>query len=233
MLFLAIQRLVSGTMVKNTLILIFLSWATLGLNAQSTNPVQISGVVITSDSVPQFVPYAHVVLKQRNKGTITNQEGFFSIAAVPGDTIAFSTIGFKKEKLVVPDTLAMPEYLARIVMHRDTTMLAEVILYPWPTPDRFKDEFLATNIPTTDEDIAMRNLAIQELKARAEQMGYGAEEIQDFVIASRSQEIHNYGRYQGFSNGGTAILGTLTNPFAWAAFFSALENGEFSSKKSR
>ncbi len=194
--------------------------------AQQDQPLQISGVVITNDSIPQYVPFAHVVVKHRQRGTMTNAEGFFSFATLPGDTIHFTSIGFKKEMLVVPDTLSEKEYLARIVMKRDTTMLEEVTLYPWPTPERFKEAFLATNVATTDEDIAMRNLAIQELKERAEAMGYSPEEIQDFAIMSRQSDIYNYGRYQGFDNGGTAILGALSNPLAWAEFFESLKRGK-------
>lgn len=201
--------------------------------AQQKDPVQISGIVITADSMPQYIPYANAVVKRRNRGTTTNSEGFFSFAALPGDTIRFTTIGFKPERLYVPDSLKQKEYLARIVMHRDTTMLEEVTLYPWPTPDRFKDEFLSTRVPTTDEDIAMRNLAIQELKMRASEMGYSPEEIQDFVIQAQNADIYNYGRYQGYANGGTALLGSLTDPFAWARFFEALKRGDFSSKTPR
>ena len=197
------------------------------------NPVQISGIVITNDSIPQYMPYVNAVVLGGNRGTTTNSEGFFSFAALPGDTIRFSSIGFRNELLVVPDSLSQREYLSRVVMRRDTTMLEEVTLYPWPTPDRFKDAFLATRVPTTEEDIAMKNLAIQELKARAAQMGYSAEEIQDFVIAANNADIYNYGKYQGYANGGTAILGSLTNPFAWAEFFQALKRGDFSSKSGR
>ncbi len=195
-------------------------------------PIQISGLVMTADSVPQFMPYVNIVVKKRGMGTTTSTEGFFSFAVVPGDSIQFSSIGFKKEILVVPDSLDEKEYLARIVMLRDTTMLQEVTLYPWPTPDRLKDELLATRVNTTEEDIAMKNLAIQELKDRAAEMGYSAEEIQDFVIAANNASIYNYGRYQGMSPGG-AILGSLSDPFAWQQFFEALKRGDFSSKKSR
>ncbi len=201
--------------------------------AQQKDPVQISGIVITADSIPQYIPYAHAVVKNRNRATTTNAEGFFSFAALPGDTIRFTTIGFKMEKLYIPDSLEQKEYLARIVMQRDTTMLEEVTLYPWPTPDRFKDELLATRVPTTDEDIAMKNLAIQELKTRASEMGYSAAEIQDFVIQAENADIYNFGRYQGFSGGGTALLGSLSDPFAWARFFEALKRGDFSSKTPR
>ncbi|MDZ7847616.1 MAG: carboxypeptidase-like regulatory domain-containing protein [Owenweeksia sp.] len=141
-------------------------------SAQQPEPVQISGIVLTADSVPQFIPFVNATIAKRKRGTSTNSEGFFSLAALPGDTIRFSSLGFKTERLYLPDTIEQKEYLARIVMIRDTTVLQPVTLYPWPTPERFKDEFMATRVPTTEEDIAMRNLAVQELKDRAYEMGY-------------------------------------------------------------
>lgn len=200
---------------------------------QSKEPVQMSGIVLSGDAEPQFMPYVNIVVKKRKRGAATNSEGFFSFAVLPGDTLLFSSIGFRTETLVIPDTLDEKEYLSRVIMNRDTTMLQEVTLYPWPTPDQFKEEFLATRVPTTEEDIAMRNLAIQELKARAAKMGYSAAEIQDYVIAANNAEIYNYGRYNNYSGGGTAILGSLSNPFAWAQFFEALKRGDFDSDSSR
>ncbi|WP_417612965.1 carboxypeptidase-like regulatory domain-containing protein [Owenweeksia hongkongensis] len=200
---------------------------------QPKDPVQMSGIVLSGDAEPQFMPYVNIVVKKRKRGAATNSEGFFSFAVLPGDTLLFSSIGFRTETLVIPDTLDEKEYLSRVIMNRDTTMLQEVTLYPWPTPEQFKEEFLATRVPTTEEDIAMRNLAIQELKARAAKMGYSAAEIQDYVIAAKNAEIYNYGRYNNYSGGGTAILGSLSNPFAWAQFFEALKRGDFDSDSSR
>ncbi len=200
---------------------------------QTKEPVQMSGIVLSGDAEPQFMPYVNIVVKKRKRGAATNSEGFFSFAVLPGDTLLFSSIGFRTEVLTIPDTLHQKEYLSRVIMKRDTTMLQEVTLYPWPTPEQFKEEFLATRVPTTEEDIAMRNLAIQELKARAAKMGYSAAEIQDYVIAANNAEIYNYGRYNNYSGGGTAILGSLSNPFAWAQFFEALKRGDFDSKSSR
>ena len=151
-------------------------------------------------------------------------EGFFSFAALAEDTLQFSCMGFRKETLVVPDTLKQDKYLARVVMQRDTTMLDEVTLYPWPRPDQFKDALLSTRVPTTKNDIARRNLAMLELKQRASEMGYTPAEIQDYAIQMKEQSIYDYGRYQGFSNGGTAILGRLSDPFAWASFFNSLNS---------
>lgn len=192
----------------------------------SAKVVEISGVVFSNDSLKQLIPNCHIFLKKRSQGTTTNNEGFFSLVAVPGDTLLFSHIGFLKQKLWVPDTLQSDGYLTVVVLQWDTTLLDPVIVYPWPRPENFKEEFLAMKIPTTEYDIAQRNLAIQELKERAAAAGYDAAEMQDYVISLQNQNLYNQGRYYG-QNGGAAILGAITNPFAWAEFFEALKRGDF------
>lgn len=230
MLFSQIKRLLFQ--MKKILIVFILMFSIGFVQAQDEKktPIQLSGLVITADSIPQIMPFANIYVKRGNRGTISNNEGFFSFVALPGDTISFSVIGFKKEELYLPDTLEDSEYLVRVVMHRDTTFLLPVTLYPWPTPENFKDEFLAMRVPTEENDIALRNLAIQELKERAAEMGMSSAELQELSILQNQTAIYDYGRYQGFSNGGTAILGSLTNPFAWAEFFQALKRGDFKSK---
>ncbi len=193
------------------------------LKAQDSDPVQMSGLVLSGDSIPRPIPFTHVLLANTDRGTMTDKDGFFSLAAKPGDTLVFSSLGFKEERLYVPDTLSKKAYLARIVMDRDTTLLEEVTLYPWPRPDQFKEAFLATNVPTTENDIAMRNLAIQALQDRAASMNLDPDEARDLAIMMQNQSIYDYGRYQGFGNGATAILGALSNPFAWQRLFQSFK----------
>jgi hypothetical protein len=77
-------------------------------------------------------------------------------------------------------------------------------------------------IETTQRDIALRNLAIQALKEKAAAMGMSSNEMQRYIIQAQEQQLYNSGRYYG-SNGATAILGRLSDPFAWAQFFESLK----------
>lgn len=183
--------------------------------------IELSGVVVTKDQFKHFVPYAHVVIKNRKQGVVTNEEGFFSFAAVEGDTIVISALGFTREILWVPDTLTSRSYLALVPLEPDTTLLEEVYVYPWPR-ELTPREFVNIKVETTELDIANRNLAIQALKERAAGMGYDAREMQAFAMKLQERQIYNEGRYYG-PNGGAAIIGALSNPFAWAEFFEALK----------
>lgn len=188
--------------------------------------IQVSGVVMSNDSTRQFIPNVMVTVRGREGTTLSGLDGFFSVAARPNDTIVFRHFSFVKQKLWVPDTLTGEGYLSVVLMNWATHELAEVTLYPWPRPENLTRELLAMSLPTTELDIAQRNLAIQALKDRAAEMGYDAAEIGDYVIKTQNYGLYNQGRYYG-ENGGAALLGRLTNPFAWGEFFQALKRGDF------
>ncbi|MCX8148134.1 carboxypeptidase-like regulatory domain-containing protein [Thermaurantimonas aggregans] len=198
--------------------------ALVGFAQKGTKAIQISGVIVTDDDIPQFIPNTHVLIRSRGQGTISSSDGFFSIAAMPGDTILFSCIGFKREKFYVsPELKDEKGYLMTITLVRDTTMLQEVTLYPWPSRDRLYTELLAMRPQTTELDIAQRNLALESLKDRARAMGFDASEAARHVMRQQEQSIYNYNRYNGLANGGQAMLLQLSNPFAWLELFESLK----------
>lgn len=190
--------------------------------------IQVSGAIVTNDSLRQVIPNVSVYLEGRMNSTIeSGRDGFFSIAAEANDTIVFNHFGFELEKLWVPDTLEGDEYLSIVTLTWRRYQLEVVDIYPWPNKKDLIPALMAMRLPTREIDIANRNLAIQELKERAEEMGYDAAEISDYVMRSQNYNLYNEGRYYG-ANGGAAILGRLTDPFAWSQFFKALERGDFS-----
>ncbi len=199
----------------------------LGLSVQAQQAVQVSGVILAQDSARQTIPNAKIQVKGRPLLLESGDDGFFSIAAIPGDSVIVKRFGFQAEKLWVPDTLTGDSYLAVVQMAWNTLELEEVTLYPWPRPEDLNRELLAMEVKTTERDIALRNLAIQSLKEQAKAMGMDAGEMQRYIMSAQAQSVHNANRYYG-SNGGTAILGRLSDPFAWSQFFNALKRGDFS-----
>lgn len=195
-----------------------------GLYAQKggVNPVQVHGVVVSNDSLIQLLPNVQILVKSRGQMTVSGNDGFFSLVAMPGDTVYFQHIGFKLQRFWVPDTLEGDAFLARITLEWDREILDPVIVYPWPSRENFKEEFLAMEIQTTEMDIAQRNLAMDELRERARAMGYDASEMQDYMITMQNQQLYNQGRFYG-ADGASAILGALSNPFAWTELFQSLK----------
>ena len=73
------------------------------------NLIQLSGVVISSDSLNQL-PYVVVINKSVKRGTVSDYFGYFSLVVQPLDTIIFSLNGFKKSSFILPDTLKENRY---------------------------------------------------------------------------------------------------------------------------
>ncbi|MBM3434233.1 MAG: carboxypeptidase regulatory-like domain-containing protein [Bacteroidetes bacterium] len=205
--------------MKPWIFLVFSLWCG-GLWAQSV--VQVSGVILTRDTSLQTIPNARLWIQGRSTTTTSGDDGFFSITAVPGDTLRFRRFGFEDERLWVPDTLDGKSYLASVFMRWNTVELDEVTLYPWPRPEDLNRELLRMRIETTERDVALQNLAIQALKEKAALMGMSSNEMQRYIIQAQEQQLYNSGRYYG-SDGASAILGRLSNPFAWAQFFQSLK----------
>ena len=210
-------------MMQRALLFILFFTCSFEASAQEgKKPVQLHGIIVSNDSLIQLLPNVQILVKSRGQMTVRDRDGFFSLVAMPGDTVLFQHIGFRLNRFWVADTLEGEQFLARIVLEWDTEVLDPVIVYPWPSKENFKEEFLAMKIETTEMDIAQRNLALDELRARAAAMGYDAAEMQDYLITMQNQQLYNEGRYYG-GNGASAILGALSNPFAWTELFQSLK----------
>jgi hypothetical protein len=65
-------------------------------------PVKLQALVISSaDS--SAVPYASVVLNRTHSGTVTNDEGFFSLEMLNIDSLIISSVGFQKSVIKIPN----------------------------------------------------------------------------------------------------------------------------------
>ena len=91
------------------LVLTFLMAITLGYS-QSL----IRGMVVDSVSF-SALPGVHVTVKNSVRGTATNTQGFFSISALPTDTLVFSLVGYTS--LEVPLLFEEDGFLIRLREH--------------------------------------------------------------------------------------------------------------------
>ena len=107
------------------------------------NLVRVTGVVIDADD-PKEIPYANIRVKGRSFGTVSNSEGNFSILMNLGDTLVFSYVGYRETAFILPATLDHTSYALIQLMRRDTIMLEEVVIFPWPEFDDFKQVFMDT-----------------------------------------------------------------------------------------
>ena len=130
------------------------------------NLVQISGVIMTSDSL-RAVPYAVVQVKGKERGVMSGDQGVFSIVVYKGDTLQFSSLGYRTTEYVLPSDISGSFYSLIQLMVQDTFYLPETIVRPLPNKDNFMYAFRNWRIPNDQYEIARRNTDIMLLRAMA------------------------------------------------------------------
>jgi len=188
---------------------------------EQRRPIQFSGVVVTGDSLKP-VPFVTILVRKTNRGTVADYFGFFSFVAQEGDTIEFSTVGLKKSRFIIPDTLGESRYSIIQMMFEDTVQLREAVIYPWPTREQFKQAFLNLEVPDDDLARANKNLARSEIRAMMEEIP---------MDGSMNYRNANYQRYTKMYYAGQLPPNNLLNPIAWSKFIKAWKNGDFKKKE--
>lgn len=183
----------------------------------SRQVIQFSGLVVAGDSLSP-VAYTTVYRHRDKRGTITDNLGFFSIPAFVGDTVYFSCIGFLKSVYVIPDTLKEMRYNMIQVLRRDTVQLETTFVYPWPTKERFRQEFITLELADTKEDLARRNLEAAQLYERMNELDPDSRQAYHYAMLQNTRQI---------TYAGQAPTISLMNPIAWAQFINAWRNGAF------
>ncbi|MFN3939035.1 MAG: carboxypeptidase-like regulatory domain-containing protein [Chitinophagales bacterium] len=103
---------------------------------------QLSGVI--ADREWQYpLPYATIEIIDSYRGAVANSQGFFSLVVAVGDTLKFSSLGYKSRIFIVPDTITGIITSIGVFLERDTVLLDVVEIYPWPSRSDFRDAFLA------------------------------------------------------------------------------------------
>ena len=182
--------------------------------------VQISGIVVAGSKL-EPVPFVTVLEKSSYRGTSSDYYGFFSFVAMPGDTIVFSSIGYKKSTYVIPDSLVDGRYSLIHAIEEDTVKLAQLDVYPWPSREQFRDAFLNTDIPNDDLPRAQSNLDPETLALKQEAYPAGG----SLNFKWQMQDVHSRLYYAG-----QAPPNNLLNPIAWSQFIQAWKNGDFKKK---
>lgn len=179
--------------------------------------IQFSGIILTADSL-KGLPYATIINKNKKVGVISNLEGFFSLVVNKGDTIAFDYVGYHHKEYIVPDTLTEERYSIIQLMTINPVYLSETVVYPWNTKAQFKEAFIHTPIPADDLARAKNNLEIDRIKQLGKKMQTDPSIIADHYLKDYSNQFYYYGQ---------APPNNFLNPFAWARFFEAWQNGAF------
>lgn len=182
--------------------------------------VQLFGIVMTADSL-QGIPAVSVTIKGTNRGTITNNQGVFSIVALKGDVVDFSHVSFKHKSITVPRNIEGNQYNIVQLMVEDTFYLPATIIKPRPTPEQFMRDFATTKVPDDDIEIARRNNDVAKRRVLMQSTPGDAGEASSLQF----REIANKATYQG-----QVPPMNIFNPAAWSEFIKAWKRGDFKNK---
>lgn len=198
------------------------------LNAQKKenegSPIQFSGKVVTSDTEGDAVPlpYTKIQVKGTNRGGISDYEGYFSFVALKGETVVFSRIGFQTVEYVIPDTMKSAYYSWIQIMSEDNILLPEVIIFPWPSKEHFKQEFLAIDISNEMREHADANLAETAMKEIRYAVPADGKETSTIYMRQQAEEYKYIGQYKPQK---------IFDIMAWKRFIEAWKRGDFKKKK--
>lgn len=182
--------------------------------------VQLYGIVMTADSLVG-IPAVSVSLKGTTRGTVTNNQGVFSIVALKGDVVEFTHVSFKPKTIRIPRDIEGNQYNIVQLLVEDTFYLPATIIKPRPSPEQFARDFVNAKVPDDDIEIARQNndAAKRRILMRTTPSdGGGAAALQFRNIANRAV-------YQG-----QVPPMNIFNPAAWSEFIKSWKRGDFKSK---
>ncbi|MCZ2299434.1 MAG: carboxypeptidase-like regulatory domain-containing protein [Chitinophagales bacterium] len=194
-------------------------------NAQQTitrdSVVQLYGVIMTADSL-RAIGGASVIVVDKGRGTITNNDGVFSIAVLKGDKITFSCIGFKDKTIYIPHHLQDNQYSVIQLMINDTAYLPATIIRSRPTREQFERDFVSTSIPDDAYEIARQNTDEAKRRVLINSLPPDGREAVNYQLRQQANKYYYAGQLPPMN---------ILNPMAWAEFIKSWKRGDFKRKK--
>lgn len=182
--------------------------------------VQLYGIVMTADSLVG-IPAVSVSIKGTTRGTVTNNQGVFSIVALKGDVVEFTHVSYKPKSVLLKRDIPGNQYNMVQLMVEDTFYMPATIIKPRPSPEQFARDFVNNKVPDDDIEIARQNNDAAKRRAlmlSTPSDGGGAAAMQFRNIANRAV-------YQG-----QVPPMNIFNPAAWSEFIKSWKRGDFKSK---
>ena len=192
---------------------------------ESKNLVQFSGLVLEGSGENLYpVPYTNILVKGKRRGTYSDFKGFFSIVVQKSDTIIFSAVGYETVEFIIPDDLEDDRYSLVQMMTQNPYDLPETVVFPWPSREHFKLEFLAMDVTPELQKIASRNLSDDALRKVQNSVLVDSDESNDYYLRQQSRNNYYIGQQPPMN---------IFNPIAWKKFFDAWKRGDFKKNKKK
>ncbi len=176
---------------------------------------------MSADSL-RYLPFVTVTIPSRDQGTMSSEKGVFSLIAQKGDTLEFTSMGYRKKRYIIPKELSSNRYSVIQLMTQDTFYLPVTIIRPQLSKSQFEQAFKTWDIPDDKYETARKNTEFQTMRMLV------------FNLAKDGRENqHAYQNIQAQRNywaGGQPPM-TIFSPLAWMDFFKAWKRGDFRRKR--
>jgi len=180
----------------------------------------LSGII--NDQSNTGLADVHVYLYNKYRGCRTNNAGIFTLVVQKGDTIIFSKIGYKKSRLILPDTLRYTHLSIEVTLVTDTILIEAVKIFPWKNYQQFKEAFINLKLKE-DKDLANAKFNFAIIRAQ-------------ILVDNSSNPNVNFRNVMNDQFSKTMINGQfpsipLLNPFNWSKFLESIGNGTFKNSR--
>ncbi len=206
-------------------IILLLCIAYLPLNSQAqlinNNFVELSGVVMSADSLG-YLPFVTINILNKNRGTIASDKGVFTLLAYAGDTLQFTSIGYRDKNYVIPNNLTDLRYSIIQLMVQDTFFLPETIIRPGPTKEQFDYAFKYWDIPDDKYETARKNTDREYMALLSRGLVADGREAQRTAV----NNIVAQGTWIG-----QRPPQNIFSPLAWSDFIKAWKRGDYRRKR--
>lgn len=182
--------------------------------------VQLYGLVMTADSL-KALQSVSIMVKGQNRGTISNEEGVFSIVVLKGDQVEFTSIGFKPKLIKVPTDLKGNEFSLIQLMVTDTVFLPATIIKQRISKEQFERDFVNTKVPDDNIEIARANNNMVTRRLLISTLPVDGREASSQYLRQQSKKLYYSGQVAPMN---------IFNPFAWSEFIKAWKRGDYKKK---
>jgi hypothetical protein len=182
--------------------------------------VQLYGVVMTADSL-KGIPAVSILVKGQNRGTMTNDQGVFSIVVLKGDQIEFTSIGYKPKLVTIPKNVEGNQQSMIQLMVQDTVYLPATIIKRRPTREQFERDFVNAKVPDDNMEVARKNTNAATMAVLARVLPKDGREAVNYNLKQASVKAYYAGQLPPQN---------IFNPMAWAEFIKAWKRGDFKNK---
>jgi hypothetical protein len=204
-----------------TLLLVLSGLDLSGQENERDRYVQLSGIITDVSYRP--VQGVTIVSKKLRKGTVSERSGIYSITSMPGDTVFFRALGFKRYHTIIPETYEQRYCNVDIILEIDTIQIEAINIMPWKSYNEFikdmtKEHPVDPIIENMNDNLASIYVAI------ANQTGVK-------ITAATGYRYAMEQNFSALSTRNQMPVNNLLNPFAWGKFFSGVKNGLLKNQK--